>query len=118
VPEAARIAQARERKRIGRKAVERRRSLLGAAANAAAEIFLNLDRETRARVFRAYRQAFGEKKAEYIRRVYEGCRSGQVGMSGEMRDRLLRFLPPILSFEAKCKSVITAAFSGREGGPG
>jgi hypothetical protein len=76
-----------------------------------AKIFLSLDVETRSTVFRAYRLEFGEKKAEYLRRVYARWQTGDVSIASEMRERLLMFLPPLLSLQDKY-AIVKALWNG------
>jgi hypothetical protein len=77
------------------------------------KIFLSLEAETRAKAFTAYKESFGEKKAEYLRRVYANWQSGSVKISKDMQERLLRFLPPLLSFQDKYK-IIEALWNGSQ----
>jgi hypothetical protein len=61
--------------------------------------------ETRTKAFLAYRILFGEKKAEYLRRVYAKWQAGSVKISKDMQERLLQYLPPLLSFKDKYKII-------------
>jgi hypothetical protein len=69
------------------------------------ELFIRLDDAVLTQVFRAYKAAHGEKKAEYVRRVYRQWKSGDVRMSGELSQRFLALVPRFLSFEQKYKLI-------------
>jgi len=58
--------------------------------------FLSLDAQTLDRVLNLYGQKFGEGKRKYAEKAYQGWRTGQVKMSGEVSSRLLSFLPSTL----------------------
>jgi hypothetical protein len=74
---------------------------LGPAGDLAHDIFLKLEQPVLKRVFAEYKRAFREKKYEYAKRSYGDWLAGGTQMSVELRQRLLTFLPPHLSFEQK-----------------
>jgi hypothetical protein len=96
----------RQKAEIREKRGERRR-LLGEGARASADIFLALDHPTRLKIIDAYGRTFGPRKSEYVRRAYADWQAGTVSMTHELQERLLMFLPPLLSFEGKFKIVET-----------
>jgi len=111
VAEARRWAAEHRRQSALREAVRRRRDLLGAAAGLSSTIFLALEPQALAQVLSEYRRAYGEKKAEYVRRVYNAWRQGAVAMSPALQERLLAFLPPLLSFDQKFR-IVEALWNG------
>lgn len=101
VREALLNAQECERRSTIRAEARERSRLLEGGAEEAVAIFLALAPDDRVRICAAYADTFGDKKAEYLRRSYARWQAGDVAISREMRERLLRFVPPLLSFEGK-----------------
>jgi hypothetical protein len=90
---------------------DQKTKLLKPGTQETVRIFLSLEAETRIKAFRAYKILFGEKKAEYLRMVYAKWQAGSVKISKDMQERLLQYLPPLLSFQDKYK-IIEAMWKG------
>jgi hypothetical protein len=99
------------RKRLDAFNADCRTELLRPGTQETVKIFLSLETETRIKAFHAYKTLYGEKKAEYLRRVYAKWQAGNVSISKDMQERLLQYLPPLLSFHDKYK-IIEAMWNG------
>jgi hypothetical protein len=98
----AQVAWQRHSERVGQhNARVARIQLLGAAADTARDIFLRLDATALRNVFSEYRRSFGRKKCEYAKRQYQEWKARATEMSDDLKQRLLAFLPPYLSFDEK-----------------
>lgn len=65
------------------------------------QIFFGLRESDRRRLFIKYATKYGEAKARYAEATYNKWRSEEVRMSGEISERLLDLLPPLLPFSVK-----------------
>jgi len=78
-----------------------RAQLLGAAAAQTLEVFFNLGEQIVGQMMTEYRRAYGERKAEYLRKAYSQWRMGKRAVSQVVRERLLDLLPPFLPLDQK-----------------
>ena len=62
-------------------------------------LFFGLDAVTLKDVFNAYERRYGKGPRNYAQKAYSRWKDGSVQMSGEVSERLLKFLPRFLSFE-------------------
>jgi hypothetical protein len=59
-------------------------------------LFLNLSRPDLEELFEVYQESFGRSAASYARKTYQNWKKGNVRMSGQVAERLLNLLPPLL----------------------
>jgi hypothetical protein len=64
-------------------------------------MFFALDGFTLKLVFNRYEKNHGSGKRQYAEKTFEQWRSGAVQMGGEISDRLVRIVPPFLTFDQK-----------------
>lgn len=75
--------------------------LYGGIDNDVRRMFFALDGFTLKLVFNRYEQEHGAGKRKYAEKTFEEWRSGAVQMGGEISDRLVRIVPPFLTFDQK-----------------
>jgi len=66
-------------------------------------VILDLEQQDLNKLFDLYREQFGPEAAKYARRTYLKWKSGQVRPSRETFNRLLLYLPIVMSFDLKCE---------------
>lgn len=59
-------------------------------------LFLDLDRDDLNELLEFYEDSFGKPAASYARKAYPNWKRGSVRMSGQVAERLLTLLPPLL----------------------
>lgn len=64
-------------------------------------IFLSLESVDLEELLEVYTDEFGASAGSYARKTYPKWRNGSVRMSGEVAERLLNLLPPLLPYEAR-----------------
>jgi len=72
-------------------------------------IFFDIDNATLERILDDYQARYGYGARNYASRTFSKWRSGNVGMSGVVLERLIHVVPPHLSFEQKYKLIAQAA---------
>lgn len=92
----------------GSYAVSRRRELsstFGGIDRDVERLFLALDREDLEELLEVYEEEFGKSAATYARNTFPKWKKGTVRMSGEVAERLLNLLPPLLPDETRFELV-------------
>lgn len=64
-------------------------------------MFLALHSDDLEELLEVYADEFGASAGNYARKTYPKWKSGQVRMSGEVAERLLNLLPPLLPYDAR-----------------
>lgn len=68
-------------------------------------LFLNLNRDDLEELLAFYEDEFGKSAASYARNTYTKWKRGTVRMSGQVAERLLTLVPPLLPFEVRFELV-------------
>lgn len=68
-------------------------------------LFLSLDSDELDDLFDFYTEEFGASAGNYARKTYPKWKSGSVRMSGEVAERLLNLLPPLLPYDVRFELV-------------
>ena len=70
-------------------------------------VLLGLDEDSRAELFKLYRQHFGANAAGYAKRTYLKWQTGKVRPTRRTFERFLINLPKVMSFDLKCEILRT-----------
>lgn len=88
--------------------ISRRRELtstFGGIDRDVERLFLALDRDELHELLRDYEDEFGKSAATYARKTFPKWKNGTVRMSGEVAERLLNLVPPLLPRETRFELV-------------